>query len=64
MPEPGDTVYLTQPASGMPAGAEGTLIGWYVHEEPLALVRFEDGAALRVLADAIASPEDLPCHAL
>ena len=32
----------------MPAGSEGTLIGWYAGDEWVALVNFWDGGPLRV----------------
>jgi hypothetical protein len=49
----GETVRLTAPASGMPAGAEGRLIGWYAVEDLQALVVFEGHGALRVPDEAV-----------
>ena len=52
-PRPGDPVRLLEPATGMAAGSTGVLIGWYVGEEPDALVKFWDGGPLRVPAELI-----------
>ncbi len=49
---PGDLVRLVRPAAGLPAGAEGVLVGWYVTEDPVALISFGTGAPVRVPLDA------------
>ncbi len=56
-PNVGDTVRLVQSASGMAAGSEGTLRGWFIRDEPEAVVDFWDGGPLRVPADAIEEVE-------
>jgi len=56
-PAPGDQVRLTEHAEGMPAGSEGVLIGWYVGDNPTALVRFWDGGPIRVPLGVIMKAE-------
>jgi len=60
--EPGDNVRLGIAAAGVPAGAEGVLIGWYAGERRKALVRFRDIGPVAVPADSIepASPDEDP----
>jgi hypothetical protein len=53
LPQPRDVVRLVVSASGMAAGSEGVLIGWFAREEREALVSFWDGGPLRVPAQAI-----------
>ena len=52
-PAPGDLVQLVEHAGGMAAGSEGKLIGWYVGDQPTALVNFWDGGPIRVPVAAI-----------
>jgi hypothetical protein len=54
-PAAGETVRLTEPATGMAAGSEGLLIGWYAGDTWEALVNFWDGGPLRVPAHAVES---------
>jgi hypothetical protein len=57
-PRPADLVRLSQATAGLPIGAEGTLIGWYVYEPREALVNFVDGGLLTVPADAIVEAKE------
>ena len=52
-PAPGDLVQLVEHVAGMAAGSEGTLIGWYVGDNPTALVNFWDGGPIKVPVAAI-----------
>jgi hypothetical protein len=51
----GDTVRLTEPTAGMPAGSEGVLVGWFMGDDRVlrAIVRFWDGGPLTAPASLL-----------
>ncbi len=58
MPKVGDIVLLVASASGMAAGSQGKLLGWYRGDSDEALVSFWDGGPIKVSADVIETVEE------